>query len=72
MALPYRGGSVVLLALALLLLFSKTRTAICCIPLRQGNFLPHGIGVLHLMDSNVHRTFPSYEIDLAWSVDARY
>ena len=72
MALPYCGDSVVLVALALLLLFSKARTAICCIPLRQGYFLPNGIGVLYLMDGNVYRTFPSYEIDLAWSVDARY
>jgi CAAX amino terminal protease family protein len=48
------GGGVVLVALALLLLFCKTRTAICGIPLRKGYFLYHGIGVLHLVDGDIY------------------
>ena len=66
------GGGVVLVALALLLLFCKTRTAICGISLRKGYFLCNGIGVLYLVDGDVYRTFPPYQVDMGWGVDARY
>jgi len=34
--------------------------------------LPHGIGVLHLVDGDVYRTFPPYQVDMGRGVDARY
>jgi len=34
--------------------------------------LRNGIGVLHLVDGDVYRTFPPYKVDMAWGVDARY